>query len=226
MFPRKQQHKKGRQGPKSTGGMTVTLLKQISDYQSTQTAGLAPADPDIPIEHLKRNKVHTFLRTTFPGQVIASTTLDVFGALSFQLSSVVNSTEFTTLFDQYRISYVEVVFIPISAVASVAPLVSVIDYDDASVPSAVSDLWQYSTACYTAAGHTHIRRLHPRFDFAAYSGAFTSYALAPYGTWVDVASPSVQYYGVKWALSATTGGTATAVYNIQVNYHIQCRNTR
>jgi len=224
MFGRKQRKSRG----KKPGGsaMTNSLLKQITEYQSTQSGGSGPTDPDIPVEHFKRNKVHNFERTSFGGQVQGSTTLDQFGAIYFSLSSLVNPTEFTALFDQYRIMYVEVAFIPISAVASIAPLVSVIDYDDATVPTAVSDLWQYSTACYTAAGHTHIRRLHPRFDIAAYSGTFTSYALAPYGQWVDVASPGVQYYGVKWALSATTSGTTGAVYNIQIKYHIQCRNSR
>lgn len=205
---------------------SVDLLKQIRDLQLVQTKGRTPDVPDIPRIQLRRNKVYSFSRTYLAGQIVASTTVDTLGALNFQLSSFVNSSEFTALFDQYRLSYIEVDFIYVNPASVLAPFYTVIDYDDSTTPAAVTDLLQYPTLMHTAPGQEHQRRLSPRFDYAAYSGVFTSFAVSNAGDWVDVASPSVQYYGVKYALPATTGGTAGTVLNINVTGIIQVRNSR
>jgi hypothetical protein len=188
--------------------------------------GKVPDVPDIPRIFLKRNKVYSFTRSIISGQITASTTVDALGALSFTLSGFPNSTEFTSLFDQYRIKNVEISFVYLNPVSVLAPLYTVIDYDDATTPGAVTDLLQYQTLMQTAPGQQHTRRLEPRFDLAAYSGVFTSFALAQKDQWVDVASPSVQFYGLKYALPATAGGTAGVVYNIQITALLQFRNPR
>lgn len=188
--------------------------------------GKLPDVPDVPRPLLKRNKVYSFSRTYLAGQVVASTTVDQLAALSFTLTAFPNSAEFTSLFDQYRIKHLEVSFVYVNPASVLAPLYSVIDYDDATTPGAVTDLLQYQTLMQTAPGQQHIRRLEPRFDLAAYSGVFTSFALAQKDAWVDVASPTVQFYGIKYALPATLGGTSGTVYNIQVTGLLQFRNPR
>ena len=222
---------RGRSNQRGSRGTTaqnrmVSTLTEIRDLQQVQAKGRVPDVLDIPRIHIARNKVYTFSRTVTAGQITASTTVDQLAALSFTLSSFPNSAEFTSLFDQYRIQYVEVDFIYLNPASVLAPLYSVIDYDDATVPASVNDLLQYGTLMHTSPGQEHVRRLNPKFDYAAYSGAFTSYAVSNFGDWIDVASPSVQYYGVKYALPASATGTAGVVYNISITAILQFRNTR
>ncbi len=192
----------------------------------TQMHGQPPDIPDIQRMILKRKKVYTFSRKYISTGITGSTTVDQFGALNFQLSSFPNYTEFTALFDQYRMTQISVVFVPVSTGQSTAPLYTIIDYDDSTLPTAVNDLFQYGTCHMSQGGVTVVRTLTPQFDMAAYSGAFTSYALSVPNQWCDVASPSVQWYGVKYCLPAFTGGPSTLVYNVHVEGVLQFRSTR
>jgi len=105
-----------------------------------------------------------------------------------------------------------------------SPLFTVIDYDDATAPSGISALLEYMTLETTQAGSFCVRALNPRFATAAYAGVFTSFAQSR--GWVDVASPSVQYYGIKWGVPALAAGTTTPVYTIYADVIVQCRNAR
>ncbi len=194
--------------------------------QLTQMHGKAPDVPDTPRIHIRRQKVYTFNRTYISTGITGSTTVDQFGALNFQLGSFPNSSEFTTLFDQYRFAQVTVTFIPVSSGQSTAPLYTVLDYDDSTTPTSVNDLFQYGNLMMSQSGQTVLRTVTPAFDVAAYSGAFTSYALSAKGQWCDVASPNVQWYGVKYCLPAFTGGPSTLVYNVHVEAILQFRNVR
>lgn len=132
------------------------------------------------------------------------------------LSNVVNNSEFTTLFDQYRINAIVLKFIPrlnmvqVPTVVGQAPINNiptlhwVYDYDDANAPSNVDELLQYNNYRCCNFDKTVTMKIKPRFSLAAYSGAFTSYK--PASGWLDCASPSIQHYGVKFAVDSFTAG--------------------
>jgi hypothetical protein len=183
---------------------------------------------------LKREKVHTFSRTYAPvlngaginaPSIVAPTAADYVGAYYFSLGLLPGPSDFTTLFDQYRFIQISVSIIPNAGVGTgSAPLLTAIDYDDASLPSAVSDLYQYDSVQYSQPGNVIVRTFTPRVALAVYSGAFTSFASASNNLWLDVASPNTQYYGFKVGISAVGG--ASANWNVLVNVILQCRNSR
>jgi len=201
-------------------------LAAIADSEKTQERGLKPAIADVVPLRLKSERVYTFERKSSVGSVTPSATLDVFGATNFTLSSLPDSSEFTTLFDQYRIVQVALTFFPLTTGPYASPLITVIDYDDSTTPTSIVQLLEYPTSEMTQAGSLVTRTFNPRAATAVYSGAFTSFAQTMPGQWMDVASPSVQYYGLKWGMPATTGGTTTPVYTIYARYILQCRNVR
>jgi len=203
----------------------ASKMDTLIDIQRTQLHGSTPDVRDIPRLRLKRNKVYTFNRGYPYATVSAPTVGDLIMAMNFTLGALPSSTDFTSLFDQYRIAQVTVRFIPLAGVGTGSnPLVTVIDYDDSTVPGAVSDLFQYDSVQFTQPGSTLERTLKPRVAIAAYSGAFTSFATADPDLWIDVASPNVQYYGLKFAIAAASGSTAN--WSCLVEYIIQCRNPR
>jgi len=68
---------------------------------------------------------------------------------------------------------------------------------------------------------TFSRKWRPHIATAAYSGVFTSFKNEP-STWIDVASPGVQHYGLKVAADVTS--TNSVAIKMFVRVWVQFRN--
>jgi len=156
----------------------------------------------------------------------SSTTLETFTANLFRLSNLANDASFQAVFDQYRITEIEFYIIPntknLNTSNDAGLMTSVIDYDDATNLTSVALANCYPNAIVTPGTLGHYHRFVPHIAVAAYSGAFTSFTnVAP--QWIDIASDSVQHFGVKTAWTATS---VIMSYNIDVRYHFEFRNVR
>lgn len=144
-------------------------------------------------------------------------------SLYFRLSNLPNYTEFTNLFDKYRIMKVRVTFIPKSqqagtdvATARTGTVAVAIDYDSAVSPAALGTVMEYDN-CKLYTGEKRITRtFKPRIATAVYNGAFTGYAEGMKDMWIDNASPDVQYYGLIAAMDVTPA-LASQQYDIYVD---------
>lgn len=154
----------------------------------------------------------------------------------FFLSQLPNYTEFTNLYDQYKISRIKVKFIytansqnvtTAAAITALPNLLTVIDNNDSAALSTSGDYCQYRSF--------KIRRLDkpcsvyfkPQFDIAAYSGAFTSYAQKT--GWIDSNSPNVKHYGLKFAVDPMfygAGANVTGRIQCILTYYIKCRHPK
>jgi len=153
-----------------------------------------------------------------------SVTIPTFGALTFLANSLDNFASLAAVFDQYRIDELQVLLYS-DDMASATPgtaagtWMSVVDLDDATVPTTMSQLGGYSSVVSTSGYQQHFHSWKPQFAVAAYSGAFTSYSTST--GWLDCSSPTVQYYGLKY------GSTATAVvvtYTASIRYKVSFRS--
>lgn len=155
-------------------------------------------------------RVHYIKRTFSSAMFVSSTTAATLGAYSFQLSDLPNYTEFTQLFDEYKICAVKVKFMPLQSETNTGtttnyqmmPFFTVIDPDDTTAPADLNTLFQYESLKAHFPLRPFSRYIKPRMSVGAYSGAFSSYANVKPG-WVDASSPSVQHYGLKIGLAAT-----------------------
>jgi hypothetical protein len=206
-------------------------LKRL--YKVTQDRGM-PSIPDVQIMPApKQQTIHTFRRTINRGQVTADAA-GVTASLEFSLADDPSPTDFTSLFDQYRIAQVIVRFIPVSSsfgpsttAAAYPSLLTCIDYDDNVAPASPQTVRQYET-CQVTPNQSYVERvLNPKFATVAYQGAFTAYSQANPRQWIDCSFPNVEYYGVKWATTPITVVSGTYVlYNIECEYIFQFRNTQ
>lgn len=155
-------------------------------------------------------------------------------AYSYTLNDLDQVTTFTALFDQYRIRKIQVTFRPAynMAMLQTSPFSGattynyhVIDQDDAT---ALTDaqLRQYDTCQVHTNVQQFTRTFTPRIASAAYSGAFSSFANLSSNTWIDVASPSVQYYGTKFNQEASPSGGTQPIGFLDNVYYIEFRATR
>lgn len=129
----------------------------------------------------------------------------------FKLSDVPNYTEFTALYDQYRIRKVVCRFIPKQSSSMLMPydasgsvgntiiprMWAAVDYDDSSALTSIDEIKQYSKAQAWPFTQKHSVVISPKVDKAIYNTAIsTAYGPAG-GVWIDCGNPDVPHYGLK-----------------------------
>jgi hypothetical protein len=173
------------------------------------------------------NKVHNVVQMSSRGSVLASDpVVPRFLGLQFNATTdLTNFGDFNAIFDQYRIMELETWIYPqntgVTAV-NVSNYYTVIDYDDANTPGSTIELLQFTNVTKNAVTQGVYRKWRPHIASAVYSGAFTSFANEK-STWIDVASGSVQHYGIKLALDPSAG---TVNLIVDVRIWVQFRNVR
>lgn len=178
------------------------------------------------------SKAHRFVQTTNLGVVITSSnSLSVAYSKSFSSADITQFSSFSAIFDQYKISLIEVWLSPsnngvitATGISGSAQLYTITDYDDANSLSTPANAMNYTNVMVASAyADGHYRRWRPHIAVAAYGGAFTQFKNVP-ADWIDVASTSVQHYGFKSIVEPTATGT-TQAYVMVTRLHIDFRNT-
>lgn len=183
----------------------------------------------------KLNKIFRFKRWGTPTSTSQVAGAVFAGNLQFTLNAVNGYTEFTGLFDSYRIAFVEVIFTPrfnFGAVNAVGnnlypKLYTVIDLDDASAPASIAVLLEYGTCRKTNYDQAITRRIKPFATKAVYNGStpFSGYSMA--NDWMDCDYPDIRYYGLKYAIEAgQVGQTNLQTWSIDFIYYIECKFIR
>jgi hypothetical protein len=166
------------------------------------------------------------------GWLTQISTAPVSQGLYVSVAGLNNTSNFTAIFDQYRILAWEVELRPhttegISYVTTGPPsgtLNTVIDYDDATALVTAAQAQGYANCITTGVTSAQRRCLRPRTAIAAYSGAFTSFANVG-DAWFDAASVNVQYYGVKALVDPGTAGNLQ-VWDLIQRVQIEWRSVR
>lgn len=156
--------------------------------------------------------------------ITTSITVPTFLSANFTFSQIDQSAAWTDLYDQYRITLIEVWITPRAIPSANAPVqyASVIDYDDSNNLTTYAQALDYPNAVVSTIYDGHYRKFVPHVAVAAYSGAFTSFNNVT-SPWIDAASVGVQHYGFKAAFNVTTVAIPIdVVYRIT----IQLRNVR
>lgn len=174
-------------------------------------------------------KLYLFKRFCDYGELSISNALPTFSAYNFSLSDLPNSTEFTSLYDMYKINCVKISFIPqqtqsisigsINNPNASARFFSAIDYNDGSAPTSLDDLRQYQSCKMTP-----ILRTHKRVIFKPKILDSNGFSISP---WMTTASPSANYFGLKVAvepMESTT--TTTMVYTIEAKLYMSFKQVK
>jgi len=170
---------------------------------------------------------HKFTRVSAPITITTSNLTDSFFSFNFELAYLPSYAEFTALYDQYRIESVLVRFVPTVNTSTPADalqgfLALVVDYDDINNPSSMDQMYQYGNCAVYPANKEVVAKIRPRAALAAYSGTFTSYANIG-NMWIDVASPSVQHYGLKAGYTQSSPVHSWSVFS---TYSLAFRSSR
>jgi len=196
-------------------------MQSLLELQKTQSIRFVPEEKDVPRIRFAQNTLFN-VELSYMNTISTSSTTPTFGGLAFQLNNVSNYANFTACFDRYRIINVSVKFIQNTSPVGAGTLYTVIDYDDSNAPSSIASLLNFATLKLTPPGVIDERVLTARTAVAAYSGTFTSYANMSSRTWLDSASPAIQYFGLKYAIPTTSVSYAiTYVVTLAVQFKSQ-----
>lgn len=140
---------------------------------------------------------------------------------NFVLNQLPSVTDFTKLFDMYRIRKIEIEWLPeYTELTDAAPLSnavnvrfnSVIDISDSGAPSSVSALLEYQQLKVTGITKPHSRSWTPTFLMGG---------LVPCSCWLPTSAPAERHYGLKVGIDPT--GVAMT-FRSKVRFEVECAN--
>lgn len=179
-----------------------------------------------------KQPVQYFKRTLWlPNWLSVPAGSDQFASLKFNLSQLPNHSEFTALYDQYKISMVKVELIPQFDNANVGSITStnvitqnysVLDYDDITVPTTMDTLMQYQNLKRTPSTRIIKRIIKPKFAAELFNtGIATAYR--PTRGFIDCNYDTVEHYGMKFGF---TSNPQSQKIGLKVTYYLAFKNVR
>lgn len=143
-------------------------------------------------------------------------------------SLIGDSSNLGTIFDQYRITFVELALFPRSGPASglgANPgfIIGVVDYDDNATLASTADALDYSNAIYAPVGDGIYCEFVPRCNLSV--GNTPSIAANSEKVWIDAASLGVQHYGFK-VITSVAASDALTTYDLLFKLHVEWRCQR
>lgn len=183
-----------------------------------------------------QNAPHYFKRRFNKGTLTLNNLAEVFQAYTFKLSDLPNYTEFTNLFDRYRICKVAVHLIPqwtnsdlnpVTTTERVNPAIySVVDTTEDAAPTSLNEMYEYSNCKITRGGRIHKRYFTPSVLTSAFeSGASTAY-IPKFKQWLTTDDPATPHYCMKIAADKTSTSSNNFTIRVMMTYYLQCKNIK
>lgn len=163
--------------------------------------------------------------------IYPSTTASIPTVWVFKLNQLPGYTEVTSMYDQYRITQVDVIYEPASragpstatGTAGAPHLLVRVNFDGGNSAS-YDQMREYDNTRVYSAYQRWEHRFTPKISMMAYNGATsTGYSVAQGSPWVSTSNADVEYYGLQFAFPQVTGTTqfgGTLLFHV----HVEAKN--
>lgn len=177
----------------------------------------------------RRSRKTYYFKRTVTVPVTAAAGSQTFAGYGFQLNYVPNYTEFTSLFDMYRINKVVYKFVSRTTSSALSAnecgeLYSVVDYDDISAPLTVAEMLERDTVKRSKITNTHTRILTPAVAAVAYRTGITNAYMPKWKQWIDAAYVDVPHFGLK--VCYDNRDNVDSIFDVYITYYMSFRNVR
>jgi len=174
-----------------------------------------------------------FFKRTFEGTPI---TLDpanpVAGALTFNLGQLPDSTEFTDLFNEYKINLIKIKIMPqfnsVNALTtdqiSIGRIYSCVDPRDATAPGSLDDVLQYQNMKHSPIWRGHTRLIKPSVPMIADTPASTLGTFPRYSPWIVTNNATVPHYALKFWVDECPNLEANTDLKVLATFYFACKN--
>jgi len=171
---------------------------------------------------ITRNLFRTEQIATQAFTLTVQSSIPLFGSLAFNLSDIPAYSNWTALFDQYRIEEVEAIFRPFNSTVANGRIITAIDYDNQPTVTSFNQVEKYQTAVTADSTQTIRRRFKPRTAVPIYNSLSTvGYQMGPINNWIDSAYPDVPHFGLVYALENVGTGYS---YVVDLKYTLTFNN--
>lgn len=183
---------------------------------------------------LRTGDTHHFKRTFEGTRLYASSAGGNPQALYVTFGDLPNASEFTSLFDMYRINLVVLKLVPNytgndinpSTTVVVSPNVhSAIDYDDSSTAGlTVNTLLQYPNHKMTRGHQMHIRKFRPAVCLDADGAGSTA---PKWKQWINLSATTAEHRGVKLYIEQAGGISVNSMsFSVFWTVYFSCKGVR
>lgn len=180
------------------------------------------------------NNQHNFKRTTQLANLATSSIAPGYRSYTFHLDQLPGVSDFTTLYDQYRINGVKLEFVPQisgmdgnpnTTLYAMPNIHMVIDRDDTNT-LALTDMMQY-TGYKRKRGHLSCSvYFKPSVLTEVFRSAVSTSYVPKTGQFIDMAAPNVPHYGVKVIVDQGPGSGIQWAWTVFATYYFTCKNVR
>lgn len=187
-----------------------------------------------PVRRVRRiaaNVYHYKRKVFYKDQIIVNSGTDNFSSYLFSLNLVPGNTDFTNLYDMYRINKIVFTIIPKISESTLASgqttpnanlqqIHSVLDYDDSTAVTSIANLCEYQTHRMTRGNQVHTRVFVPKCELGDGVGA----SFPKSKQWIDCDNLSQAHRGVKIGIPAPAAAGTQTAYDILVTYYMSFKN--
>lgn len=167
------------------------------------------------------------------GRILAQGNVTQFYSDTFELSDIPQWGQYQALYEEYKINKIVFSIKSLDNVALVGSNValntlgmvhSIIDYNDAVVPTSIQTMMNDSTYKGTRSSRTHTRVFTPRWLNNVAGGVSAQNKTG----WLDTATPSVSHYSIKYALEGGSMAVPATSFIVEliVTYYISFKNPK
>lgn len=177
-----------------------------------------------------------FKRKFLKGTWTLNNVSEVFTSYTFKLSDLPNYTEFTNLFDRYRILKVAVILVPNWTTNDLNPVTStertnpsiysVIDYTEDGTPASLSEMYEDSQCKITRGGRIHKRVFTPAVLASSFETITTTAYTPKWKQWITTDDPATPHYALKLAGDKTYTSSNNFTVKVFMTYYIQCKDIK
>jgi len=185
-------------------------------------------------------RVHSFVRTSWNQGFFTNGAAASGGLLDFKLFNVPNASDFTSLYDEYRIVKVEVEIIPAFTSANnllgsngyprMHQIHSCVDYDGGNSGTTLASMMQYTNYKGSSIDRIHKRVIFPKIATEVFNTSVSTAYAPKWGQWIDTSNSSVPHYGMIYNIPVLPGlpqtGADSQIGDLKMKYFIEFRNVR
>lgn len=173
------------------------------------------------------NKIYAFKRTFEATPITIASAANATLAYSPSLSNLPSVTDFTNLFDMYRICGLKFNFVPVYNVANTTTVnkfevFSVIDYNDINTITQAQAM-EYQNMHKSTSTRPHKRYFKPRIAITQADVSSTSFVASYKPQWISTANTNIAHGFLKFVTDTNTGSTAF-VFNVYITMYVQFKN--
>jgi len=181
------------------------------------------------------NQIYRIARLVNSPDATQGLALNAFSTV-FTLADLPNFTEFTALFDMYRIFAVQMRLRPrfnLGTVGSITTvklprLFSVIDYNDNVNLTLINDALEYQSCKETRFDQDHVRMIRPHANLAAQEATLVNFGglKSQVSPWLSTEVTDVNHYGLKFLIEAGAAGqTVFQSWSVDLTYYLEFKQT-